>query len=338
MDLPQALKRVLAFPSRKVDDAGYIGFCQEPQAVCAVRGIVGICVFVDEPIAAACLPVPALREVARGGGISALREHGNMEVEAVRGKESFVMRGQPIGAQQLPPLPADDAWAPCPDFWLFQKIIKLPSAEHPFFEVGSDFVAATDGIAVGVTYLALGVAGWLPAQMFAGWAKRNAMTSVDVALLENVFFVRVGSELRWGRLLAGGPQLLKLVPIGRAYHEFVVDVAALSKLVQTGCGVSDAKFLELLFYGSDLRVRAVVRSAPRGEYSAAIAGESTLPNRARSVVVSATRLKAALKNVHTDFVRLSFRSAADPLRVDCGGYTEAIWPVLGVEGSHHDCA
>ena len=121
------------------------------------------------------------------------------------------------------------------------------------------------------------------------------------------------------------PNCAAMIPPVHVGGESIVAVDQLIRAAKQAADVSETGSVVVSFAegrvtlnswkyeGDPDRFEAVIAAGTRGEGSLLISGKN---------------LAAALKEIPTPRARLQFARPVDPLRLECGGYVECLWPML----------
>jgi hypothetical protein len=184
------------------------------------------------------------------------------------------------------------------------------------------YVEATDKARFARSVLPGGWRGLLPSEMF-----QRLPGDVEAAFTVRLAYLKGVGEVRFGQYVpAEFPDCSQLIPDIHTGYEGTVSVEALTRAARQALAVSETGSVTLALKPDRVTVSTwqADTSEPQcfqATLSATLSGEG-------QVLLSGKNLVAALVVIKKPAVRIRYNRPVDPLRLECAGYVEALWPML----------
>jgi hypothetical protein len=306
----------------------------------ATDGIVGVYARVDvQNLPDVLVPAEDLVHVARDSAVSGLwDEPQRIIIQTVSGTH-VLRKADPAQFPPLPPVPS--SLQPLEEWPTIQKVVhaagEVPGRpELDCVHFHRDRVEATDSFRVAMADVLTPIETMVPASTFRHWPKSEPVW----AAVENGWaYFRVGNELRAVVAVnAKAPDCRQYLAAEHVGNYMVVDSKTFLEAVKKASKV-DA-IVRLKFGVMSLHVCGRSSESEKQFYADVHGEDYTKLEGTRGLTAGQTgiypdlnldgpKLIDALKAVDTPNVRLCYQDdETKPLRIESGGYSEALWTVL----------
>lgn len=329
-DLAEVLKCVMLYPDyRVVAQTDRVGIIQQADGLQALDGPV-------------LLPVDELKPAVAKAPIVKVEQYpGWIRLWSAGNSWFDVPIRDPMGFPPVLEYPTH--WMPVPKEDWKHTIGVVHAAAKPVkgrydqlcsIQILENHILATDSGRVAVVFHGLpDFTGRVPAELFVKWPKGD----VYVGRVRDQVWLRVGDQLRWGRILDGKyPDVSRYLEPTWGRPAAVVKTETFRAAVEHGAKVSRMKVM-ILEFGAQLTIRAYTGEAPDSTEAVKVTAyeasvpcsryqSGTWPEEDAKVLLDVQYLLGVLKAVETPNVRLVFGQFRDPIYIESGWHTEVLCP------------